>query len=524
MAAQVLARALDLELYRVDLAEVVNKYIGETEKRLAQVFDECERGNVMVFFDEADALFGQRTRSRDAHDRFANIEIDYLLQRMEHVRRRRGPRHQPQGRPRPGVPAPAARRSSTSCRRRAAERRRLWELALPSRRDRLAVNGTSTARGWPSSSSSPAPRSSRSALAAAFRARDAGELIGTEHVLARPARAGQARRVLRIEQPIVRHDAPIAIDRLTLDVGRDVRGGCAAARPARRAGAARPGSRAARSSTGRVTRSPSPAAPARARRAARRRASPPTAALRVDGAGCMSFYLRGALVEFMPTVLIPIPNMIVFQFNPETMTHTWTQPEAPRPPGQGRRHREPARGQGRCRARRSASRSRWTRPTSIADGAVAAALAQVSGVYTPARRARDAAVPGERDDRRAARHGDRRDRLGVGGAAGGGVQRTVPADTMHTVLFVWGPGRIVPGAGHALTVTERLYDSILNPTHAEAQIGLRVLTAERARPHERHARRARQGRLHVLAGPAPGARGRQPRQRRRVDRRHDLPI
>jgi hypothetical protein len=83
MAAQVLARALELDLHRIDLAEVVNKYIGETEKRLAQVFEECERSNSMLLFDEADALFGQRTKVRDAHDRFANIEIDYLLQRME---------------------------------------------------------------------------------------------------------------------------------------------------------------------------------------------------------------------------------------------------------------------------------------------------------------------------------------------------------------------------------------------------------------------------------------------------------
>jgi hypothetical protein len=83
MAAQVLARSLGMKLYRVDLAGVMNKYIGETEKRLKQVFDACERANVMLFFDEADALFGQRTQVKDAHDRFANIEIDYLLQRME---------------------------------------------------------------------------------------------------------------------------------------------------------------------------------------------------------------------------------------------------------------------------------------------------------------------------------------------------------------------------------------------------------------------------------------------------------
>lgn len=83
MAAQVLARSLGMKLFRVDLSGVMNKYIGETEKRLKQVFDSCERANVLLFFDEADALFGQRTQVKDAHDRFANIEIDYLLQRME---------------------------------------------------------------------------------------------------------------------------------------------------------------------------------------------------------------------------------------------------------------------------------------------------------------------------------------------------------------------------------------------------------------------------------------------------------
>jgi hypothetical protein len=83
MAAQVLARSLGLALRRVDLSAVINKYIGETEKRLKLVFDACERDNVILFFDEADALFGQRTQVKDAHDRFANIEINYLLQRME---------------------------------------------------------------------------------------------------------------------------------------------------------------------------------------------------------------------------------------------------------------------------------------------------------------------------------------------------------------------------------------------------------------------------------------------------------
>jgi hypothetical protein len=83
MAAQVLARSLGLDLYRVDLAGVVNKYVGETEKRLRDVFDACERVGALLFFDEADALFGSRMQVKDSHDRFANIEIDYLLQRIE---------------------------------------------------------------------------------------------------------------------------------------------------------------------------------------------------------------------------------------------------------------------------------------------------------------------------------------------------------------------------------------------------------------------------------------------------------
>lgn len=83
MAAEVLARELDLDLYRIDLAGVVNKYIGETEKNLRRIFAAAEESGAILFFDEADALFGKRTDVRDSHDRYANIEIDYLLQRME---------------------------------------------------------------------------------------------------------------------------------------------------------------------------------------------------------------------------------------------------------------------------------------------------------------------------------------------------------------------------------------------------------------------------------------------------------
>lgn len=83
MAAEVIAKELGLDLYRIDLASVVSKYIGETEKNLRAVFDGAERSGAILFFDEADALFGKRTEVSDSHDRYANIEIDYLLQRME---------------------------------------------------------------------------------------------------------------------------------------------------------------------------------------------------------------------------------------------------------------------------------------------------------------------------------------------------------------------------------------------------------------------------------------------------------
>ncbi len=83
MAAEVIANDLQLDLFKVDLSHVVSKYVGETEKNLQQVFDEAQAANVILFFDEADALFGKRSEVKDAHDRFANIEIAYLLQKMD---------------------------------------------------------------------------------------------------------------------------------------------------------------------------------------------------------------------------------------------------------------------------------------------------------------------------------------------------------------------------------------------------------------------------------------------------------
>jgi ATP-dependent 26S proteasome regulatory subunit len=82
-AAAVVANELGVDLYRVDLSRVVSKYIGETEKNLKRVFAAAERAGAVLYFDEADALFGKRTDVKDAHDRFANVEISYLLERLE---------------------------------------------------------------------------------------------------------------------------------------------------------------------------------------------------------------------------------------------------------------------------------------------------------------------------------------------------------------------------------------------------------------------------------------------------------
>lgn len=203
MAAQVLARALGLDLFRVDLAEVVNKYVGETEKRLARVFDQCERSHVMVLFDEADALFGQRTRTHDAHDRYANIEIDYLLQRLDTFT---------------GVAVLATNRKSDlddAFLRRlrvvvdflapgVPERARLWRLALPGK----TSTGLAVAQGldhdWLAQHLDLTGADIKAvALAAAFDARAADDLVTMHHVLEAARRElGKQGAVLRAEVPV----------------------------------------------------------------------------------------------------------------------------------------------------------------------------------------------------------------------------------------------------------------------------------------------------------------------------------
>jgi hypothetical protein len=187
-------------------------------------------------------------------------------------------------------------------------------------------------------------------------------------------------------------------------------------------------------------------------------------------------YLRGALVEFMPTFLIPLPNVIIFQFNPETMTHSWTQPEAaPAPSGGGK-------------ANPLAVKSlpgesfSFTLVIDVLDmiaggDPITEGIARVSGIYTwlAALEMLQYPVPAASGGLL----GSVSAAAGAVGAAGGSQpDRSVPEMQMPTVLFVWGPGRIVPVRVTSLAITEKLYDSLLNPTHAEVAIGLRVLTPD----------------------------------------------
>jgi MoxR-like ATPase len=202
MAAQVMARSLGLDLLRVDLAGVVNKYVGETEKKLREVFDACEDCGAVLFFDEADALFGNRTQVKDAHDRFANIEIDYLLQRIERF---------------DGVAILATNRRQdldpAFVRRlrfvveflppRPDERAALWRLSLPSH----APNGEAIRDeiDWSYLTNRlimTGAEIKSTALSAAFLAREEGARIGTRHVLA-AAQREMAKQGQRLRIPLL---------------------------------------------------------------------------------------------------------------------------------------------------------------------------------------------------------------------------------------------------------------------------------------------------------------------------------
>jgi hypothetical protein len=191
MAAEIIASHLELELFRVDLAGLVDKYVGETEKNLRRVFDAAERSGVILFFDEADALFGARTEVRDSHDRYANLETNYLLQRMEDYG---------------GLAILATNRRSTldtAFLRRlrfvidfpfpaADDRRRIWERVFPAQADveglELALLSNLDLSGGNIKSI---------AVNAAFLAAAEGAPIGMPHVM-----RAAAREYVKLSKPI----------------------------------------------------------------------------------------------------------------------------------------------------------------------------------------------------------------------------------------------------------------------------------------------------------------------------------
>jgi SpoVK/Ycf46/Vps4 family AAA+-type ATPase len=191
MAAEVLASELRLDLYRIDLSSVVSKYIGETEKNLARVFDAAEASGAVLLFDEADALFGKRSEVKDSHDRYANIEVSYLLQRMEAYR---------------GLAILTTNQKTAldpAFLRRlrfvvqfpfpdAEEREAIWRRAFPDHAPVADIDCAKLARLHATGGSIR-----NIALNAAFLAAEAGEPIGMRHLLdAARGEAGKRERVL----------------------------------------------------------------------------------------------------------------------------------------------------------------------------------------------------------------------------------------------------------------------------------------------------------------------------------------
>jgi hypothetical protein len=191
MAAEVLSNALGLQLFRIDLSAVVSKYIGETEKNLARVFDGAEDSGAVLLFDEADALFGKRSEVKDSHDRYANIEVSYLLQRMEAYRglailtsnqkAALDPAFQRRLRFVVHFPFPDA-----------AERQAIWRRVFPAATPTRGLDFVKLARLHVAGGSIR-----NIALNAAFRAADAGEPVGMAHLLgAAHAEAAKRERML----------------------------------------------------------------------------------------------------------------------------------------------------------------------------------------------------------------------------------------------------------------------------------------------------------------------------------------
>ena len=302
MAAEVLANELRLDLYRIDLSAVVSKYIGETEKNLRRVFDAAEDGGAILLFDEADALFGKRSEVKDSHDRYANIEVSYLLQRMEayrglailttNLKSALDPAFLRRLRFVVAVPVPRRRRSA----------REIWRAHLPGRTRRPTGSTSTRWRG----STSPAATSATSRCNAAFLAADAGEPVAHGAPAARPRAASTPSSRSRSTDAEIGgwHDSRRRID-VRVETASSTTGRPGGGRLSRRRSSARSSS---------DSRSPTCA-----RWTVRR---PHRGCARAEDRAMSTFpgsprLLKGAIVGVDP--LNPLASVVVFQYNPETL-------------------------------------------------------------------------------------------------------------------------------------------------------------------------------------------------------------
>jgi hypothetical protein len=182
-------------------------------------------------------------------------------------------------------------------------------------------------------------------------------------------------------------------------------------------------------------------------------------------------YIRGALVEFMPTVLVPLPNVIIFQYNPETVTHTWTQPASAGVQGNPLAVKGmPGESFSFTLVMDANDQIGEGNPLAVASG-IYSRLAALEMLLYPTGSGGLSGLLGQ------VSAGAASAASAIGGSSSG-ASATVPTSTVPTVLFIWGPGRIVPVRVTGLTINEKIYDTLLNPTHAEAQVQLHVLTPD----------------------------------------------
>ena len=191
-------------------------------------------------------------------------------------------------------------------------------------------------------------------------------------------------------------------------------------------------------------------------------------------------FIKGALISFMPTFIGSLPNVIVFQYNPETITHTWSAAAGAPPEPKGGADPMAARG---VPGEQFSFSLAVDASDMIADSGanpVAAGLATVSGVYTRLAALEMLQYPsGSFGGGLLGTVSAAISTSGISLAASASVAKTtIPRSEVPTVLFVWGPQRIVPVRVTSLTIAEKLYDPLLSPTHADVQITLRVLTPE----------------------------------------------